>query len=83
MENFIQFILRTINCCLEIINPPLRKFENTKADTDHWKMIMKYQTGKEEVLPLYTVVAVYATGIFASPALQDVSPFELVFVQNQ
>ena len=44
-------------------------------------MITKQLEGKGNTWPLYTAVSAYAMNTFASKALQDLSPFELVFAK--
>ena len=46
-------------------------------------MINKHLTAKGASWPLYATVSAYAMNTFASTALQGLSPFELVFAENQ
>ena len=83
MGTVIQILLQSLQCSMQIISP--WNHGSLKAERQIQtigNMITKQLQGTGSTWPLYASVAAYAMNTFASKALQDFSPFELVFARK-
>ena len=79
----IQAILCMLNCRLKVISP--YNHGSSKCKRQIWmisKIIMKHLWDKGQMWPLFATTAAYAMNTFASEALSDLSPFQLVFLRD-
>ena len=83
MSNVVQAILNMLNCKLKVISPYIihgssQVERQIKTVSD---IIVKHLWDKGQMWPFFTTAA-YAMNTFASEALNDFSPFQLVFVRD-
>ena len=79
----IKELLTSLECTMQIISP--WNHGSSKAERQIQtigNMINKHLMQKGASWPLYAAVSTYAMNTFASTALQGLSPFELVFAQE-
>ena len=79
----IQAILCMLNCRLKVISP--YNHGSSKCERQIWtisKIIMKHLWDKGQMWPLFATTAAYAMNTFASEALNNLSPFQLVFLRD-
>ena len=83
MSHVVQAILHMLNCKLKVISPynhgSSKVERQIKTVSD---IIVKHLWDKGQMWPLFITTAAYAMNNFASEALNDFSPFQLVFVCN-
>ena len=76
----ITEVLKSLECTMQIISP--WNHGSSKAERQIQtigNMISKHLSGKGSSWPLYAAMSAYSMNTFASNALQELSPFELVF----
>ena len=82
-SHIVQAILHMLNCKLKVISPynhgSSKVERQIKTVSD---IIVKHQWDKGLMWPLLATTAAYAMNTFASEALNDFSPFQLVFVHD-
>ena len=79
----IKELLTSLECTMQIISP--WNHGSSKAERQiqtFGNMINKHLTQKGALWPLYAAVSAYAMNMFASTALQGLSPFKLVFARK-
>ena len=79
----IQAILCMLNCRLKVIGP--YNHGSSKCERQIWmisEIIMKHLWDKGQMWPLFATTAAYTMNTFASEALSDLSPFQLVFLRD-
>ena len=79
----IQAILCMLNCRLKVISP----YNNSSCKCERQirtisEIIMKHLWDKGQMWPLFATTAAYTMNTFASEALSDLSPFQLVFLRD-
>ena len=79
----VQAILTMLNCRLKVISPYNHGSSKCKRQIKTIsEIIVKHLWGKGQMWPLFITTAAYAMNMFASEALSDFSPFQLVFLQD-
>ena len=79
----VQAILTMLNCRLKVISP--YNHGSSKCDRQIKtisEIIVKHLWDKGQMWPLFATAAAYAMYMFASEALSDFSPFQLVFLRD-
>ena len=79
----IQAILCMLNCRLKVISP--YNHGSSKCERQIRtisEIIMKHLWDKGQMWPLFATTAAYAMNTFASEALSEFSPFQLVFLRD-
>ena len=79
----IQAILCMLNCRLKVISP--YNHGSSKCERQIRtisEIVMKHLWHKGQMWPLFTTTAAYAMNTFASEALSEFSPFQLVFLRD-
>ena len=79
----IQAILCMLNCRLKVISPYNHGGSKCKRQIRTIsEIIMKHLWDKGQMWPLFATMAAYAMNTFASEALSEFSPFQLVFLRD-
>ena len=79
----VQAILTMLNCRLKVISPKNHGSSKCKRQIKTIsEIIVKHLWDKGQIWPLFATTAAYAMNTFASEALSDFSPFQLVFLRD-